>query len=86
LAATAVFQDYANAVVNAGGDSSTNGHIGWFQFGGDTYIVEGLNNAITTPNFANSSATGDIVVKLTGLVDLSHTSLNTTGAPTLLIG
>jgi hypothetical protein len=27
----------------------------------------------------------DIVVKLTGLVDLSNSSINTTGGPTLLI-
>jgi S-layer protein len=82
LANTAVFQDYANAAVNANGNSSVNGHISWFQYGGDTYIVESVHNALTTPNFQNGT---DIIVKLTGAVDLSHTSLNTQGA-TLLIG
>lgn len=86
LANTAVFQDYANAVVAAGGDASANGYIGWFQFNGDTYIVESLHNGNTTtgtPSFVNGT---DLIVKLTGLVDLSHTSINPGSAPVLLIG
>ena len=82
LSATAVFQDYANAVVNAGGDSSANGHLGWFQFNGDTYVVESLHNASTTADFVNNT---DLVVKLTGLVDLSTASLASGSGPTLLI-
>jgi hypothetical protein len=82
LGSTAVFQDYANAAINAGGDSSTTGHISWFQFGGNTYVVESLHNAVATHDFQNGV---DLVVKLVGAVDLSHTSLDTTGA-TLLIG
>ncbi len=82
LGGTAVFQDYANAAINAGGDAHVNGAIAWFQYNGDTYIVESLHNAVTTHDFQNGS---DIVVKLTGLVDLSHTSLSTANG-TLLIG
>lgn len=83
LGDTAVFQDYANAVVNAGGDSSSNAHIGWFQFAGNTYVVEAMHDATTTANFTNGT---DLVVKLTGLVDLSTASLNTGSGPTLLLG
>lgn len=83
LADTAVFQDYANAAVNAGGDASANGYISWFQYGGDTYIVESRHDATTTADFANGT---DMIVKLSGLVDLSSTSLNTDAPATLLIG
>jgi len=85
LGDTAVFQDYVNKVVNDGGDASTNGYIAWFQFSGNTYVVESLHNATTTPDFQNNSTTGDVVIRLTGLIDLSTASLNT-GTPTLLLG
>ncbi len=68
LAATAVFQDYANAVVQAGGNASTNAYFGWFQFNGDTYLVESVHDGASTPSFVNGS---DVIIKLTGLVDLS---------------
>jgi S-layer protein len=71
LAGTAVFQDYANAVVQAGGDAHTNAYIGWFQFGGDTYVVESMHNGVSTPSFSNNT---DLVVKLTGLIDLAATA------------
>jgi S-layer protein len=78
LAPTAVFQDYANVAVQVG---ATTAHSAvWFQYGGDTYIVENL--AGTETKFLNGT---DISVKLAGLVDLSHTSLATTNG-TLLIG
>jgi uncharacterized delta-60 repeat protein len=73
---SAVFQDYANAVVGMGGDASANGAVGWFQYNGDTYIVESMHNGATTPSFANGI---DIIVKLKGLVDLSHSTLQQTG-------
>ena len=38
---------------------------GWFQFGGDTYVVTDVS---TATSFVNGT---DMVVKLTGLVDLS---------------
>jgi len=76
LGDTAVFQDYANAVIQINGDASTNGKIGWFQFNGNTYIVESMHNGATTPSFVNGT---DLVVKLSGLVDLSSASLVQTG-------
>jgi len=63
LADTAVFQDYLDAATV--GDGSTSAKLGWFQYNGNTYVVED-NSAATT--FQNA---GDSVVKLTGLVDLS---------------
>ncbi len=77
LAPTAVFQDYANAAINAGGDASANAYIAWFQYGGDTYIVESMHNATTTLDFQNGT---DAIVKLTGLVDLSTATLFNIGA------
>lgn len=80
LAGTAVFQDYANAVIQAGGNAATNGYIGWFQFGGDTYIVESMHDGSgVNASFVNGT---DLVVKLTGLVDLSTATI--TGNSVLL--
>jgi hypothetical protein len=73
LASNASLIDYANAVVQAGGDASTNGHGGWFQFGGDTYYVQSQHNASFNPSFLGGT---DFIVKLTGLVDLSNALLN----------
>lgn len=64
LGATAVYQDFLNEA--AKGDGSTHGAIAWFQFGGDTYVVEDKSLATS---FVNNT---DIVVKLTGLVDLTN--------------
>jgi S-layer protein len=77
LGATAVFQDYANLAI-----ATTNqGGIAWFQFGGDTYIVQEAGN-----NTANTFTNGtDFIVKLTGLVDLSQASFDT-GAIEVRIG
>ena len=63
LADTAGFQDFANAAI-AG---TNNNEISWFQFSGNTYIVENVAAEILT-SFTNNS---DVIVKLTGLVDLS---------------
>jgi S-layer protein len=63
LAGTAVYQDYLNQAASGNGDA--NGRIGWFQFGGDTFVVQDLSAGTS---FVNGT---DIVVKLTGLVDLS---------------
>jgi len=82
LANTAVFQDYANAAIAA----SSDGEVSWFQFAGDTYIIEnvaigGQNSADNEVTFTNGS---DIIVKITGLVDLSTASFSAS-ADTLLI-
>jgi hypothetical protein len=82
LADTAIFQDYANAVVNAGGNSSQDGYIGWFQYGGNTFIVESRHNASTDPDFLNGV---DVIVKLTGLVDLTDVALNFEDPPNLVL-
>lgn len=80
---TAVFQDYANTIVNTSGDGSTNARIGWFQFNGDTYIVQSMHNPATTAGFVDGT---DLVVKLTGLVDLSAASfIQASGAPEIVI-
>jgi S-layer protein len=75
LADTATFLDYLNLA--AAGDGSTNGIISWFQYGGNTYVVEDK-----TADATYTVAT-DIVVKLSGLVDLSVASLNTGSGPTI---
>jgi S-layer protein len=82
LGGTAVFQDYANAAINAGGNSSVNATISWFQYNGDTYIVESLHNATTTADFKNGT---DVVVKLTGIHDLSTATLLENGTPAPVI-
>lgn len=67
LASTAVFQDYANTAVTGAAAHTAS----WFQYGGDTYIVE---NVGTETSFLNGS---DLIVKLTGLHDLSTAGFNT---------
>lgn len=49
----------------AAADGSTNTAITWFQYGADTYVVADATAATTY------TAATDVVVKLTGLVDLS---------------
>jgi S-layer protein len=49
----------------AAGAGNTNAIHSWFQFGGDTYIVEDAGAGATI------AAATDVVVKLTGLVDLA---------------
>lgn len=71
LAGTAVFQDFANSAISS---LATNA-IGWFQFGGDTFIVQDLSGSTTT--FQNGQ---DVIVRLTGLVDLSLASFDTAAA------
>ncbi|MDD2844655.1 MAG: hypothetical protein PHT57_06840 [Rhodoferax sp.] len=76
--ATALIGGTTNALDLAlAGDGSTNGAIKWFQYGGNTYVVEDLTAGATV-------AITDVVVKLTGLIDLSTASYDaTTNALTL---
>jgi len=74
LSSLASFNDYLNAA--AAGDGSTNGVIRWFQFNGNTYLVIDVSAATT---FVDGT---DVVVEITGLVDLSTSSLDA-GANTL---
>jgi S-layer protein len=89
LASTAVFQDYANAVVAQGGNASVNGHFGWFQFtqtvGGvtstDTYLVQSRHDGSgVNPAFVAGT---DFIVKLTGQIDLAQVTGTGTNALTL---
>jgi S-layer protein len=68
------YQTFLNQAVHSG----TAGTVSWFQFGGDTYIVEEVG---TTGSFVAGT---DQVVKLTGLVDLKAAVVdNTAGTITL---
>jgi S-layer protein len=82
LAGTAVFQDFANAVIQAGGNASVNAATGWFQFGGDTYVVQSRHDGSgNNASFVNGT---DMVVKLAGLVDLSTSTIGGTNTLTLV--
>lgn len=72
LAGTAVFQDYANAAVNALGTDAND--AAWFQFAGNTYIVQS-GNATAANDFLNGS---DSIIQIVGRVDLSTASYNQT--------
>lgn len=62
---TATFADYVNLAVQAVGDATTNSNFAWFQFNGNTYIVEDNSNSAT---FVNNV---DAIVQLTGLVTVN---------------
>ena len=64
LGGTAVFQDFLNLAA-AAGDGNVNAAISWFQFGGNTYVVQDISAGFT---FVNGT---DMVVELTGLVNLA---------------
>jgi len=66
--ATATFQQFADFAVH--NIATASGDAAWFQFGGNTYIVENATGGELT--FHNST---DIIVKLTGLVDLSTATI-----------
>ena len=50
------------------------GLVDWFQFGGNTFVVEAVNST-ATPAAHEALGTNDIVVELTGIVDVSHISV-----------
>ncbi|PIB93417.1 hypothetical protein [Caulobacter sp. FWC2] len=77
LGDTAVFQDFANLAIA----STDTGAITWFQYAGNTYVVENISN--DTSSFVNAS---DVIVKITGLVDLSTASLNTATGTGVVLG
>jgi Ca2+-binding RTX toxin-like protein len=65
LGANATFQDYLDDACNDAAGGNT-GDISWFQFNGNTYLVQ--DNDSTTDTFVDGT---DIVVEISGLVDLS---------------
>ena len=69
LGDTAVFQDFANAAIA----NSAQYAVSWFQYNGNTYVVQDVSNSTTT--FTNGV---DLIVKIAGLVDLSTATFNTT--------
>lgn len=65
-ATTAVFQDFVDAAVAA----TTVADVSWFQFQGNTYVVQDLGaNSVTFENGV------DNIVKITGLVDLTDSTI-----------
>lgn len=77
LGGAASLQDYANLACDSTA-GVTDGTLSWFQFAGNTFIVEDLS---VGADFVNGT---DLIVQLTGLVDLSNSSLSTTNASLLL--
>jgi len=77
LAGTAVFQDYLDAAA-AATNATAHGNYAWFQWAGDTYLVQDNSDNTT---FTNGT---DIVVKLTGLIDLSTATGGATNELTLV--
>jgi S-layer protein len=73
---TAVFQDYANAALNAIGVND----LAWFQYNGNTYVV--MDKGADSATFVNGE---DMIVKLTGLIDLSGASFNVTHGTIALV-
>lgn len=72
LDSTAVFQDYANAAIAA---ITVTDDLAWFQYGGNTYIVQEKNAGTNADVFVNNE---DFIVKIAGTVDLSTASWNKT--------
>lgn len=69
LASTAVFSDFVNAAIA----QTDTGDVIWFQKDGNTYVVQNESNHAT-----NFDVTQDFIIAITGLVDLSAASFNTT--------
>lgn len=67
----------ATATVGAGGGAlaANTAAITWFQYGGDTYVVAAVNNTAVAVQQTALDA-NDIVVKLTGMVDLTGSAFN----------
>lgn len=62
----------------AGGDDGTTGGAAWFQYEGNTFVVVDLdNNSYTTGAYTGSWQDTDVIVKLTGLIDLSTATVDT---------
>ena len=69
LGGAATFDQYLDSA--AGGNGGTNALVTWFQFGGDTYVI--VDNSAGA-SFVSGT---DSVIKLTGAVDLSSSTLAT---------
>ncbi|NEX62101.1 DUF4214 domain-containing protein [Noviherbaspirillum galbum] len=64
--ATSLYSGVVNALdLAASADGSNTANIRWFQYQGDTYLMEDMSGSTALTN-------ADLVVKLTGLYDLSN--------------
>jgi hypothetical protein len=63
-----------NAAVKATSGSTSAGVIDWFQYGGNTYIVEAVQGSAAHTTLAS----GDVVIQLTGVVDLHASTWGST--------
>ncbi|MCC2971136.1 DUF4214 domain-containing protein [Massilia sp. IC2-476] len=77
LIAEATFDNYVTEAAKAADAATADHGIAWFQFNGNTFIVQDVNG---DGAFNNGT---DIIVKLTGIVDLSAASFNEVGQGTL---
>jgi S-layer protein len=73
--ATAVDVSIASSIVEAANiassaDGSSNAQVKWFQFGGNTYVVEDRS---ASTSFVDGT---DMIIKISGQVDLSHNFSN----------
>lgn len=79
LIAEATFDNYVTEAAKAADAASAGDHgIAWFQYNGNTFIVQDVDGNAA---FDNNT---DIIVKITGTVDLSASSFNEVGQGTLL--
>lgn len=81
LSSTASLQNYLDAVIVTRGDGSVNAKAAWFQWNGDTYYAQSHHDVRSAAHFVNGT---DIVVKLTGLLDLSAAHMASNNTLTLL--
>ena len=77
LISEATFDNYVTEATKAADAATADHGIAWFQFQGNTFIVQDVNG-----DGAFTDGT-DIIVKLTGIVDLSNSSFNEVGQGTL---
>jgi hypothetical protein len=63
------------AASQGGKVAAHSGSLDWFQYQGNTYVVEAVNNT-NAPAAHTALGANDAVVKLTGLVDLTHATFS----------
>jgi hypothetical protein len=76
---TATLAGWVNGAFAFAGNDMSQGHAGWFQFDGATYVVSQTQAAGT------AFGAGDAIVKLVGLYDLSGGSFDSSGLANLIV-
>ena len=66
----AMSNQQAGGTTDYGYIAAKSGYVDWFQYGGNTYIVEAINKTASAAQHT-ALGVGDQVIKITGLVDLS---------------